>query len=123
MHGWNAIKAQVRYLLAIVSLSVLVAIALADSDVVADEIRVVDARGLVRAVKITRGAARMVVTLEPKNDVATTGECVATNVDGLAAEKRVAVSEKYECTFAEVRGGSWQISVPKDYMWRVQLYE
>ena len=89
----------------------------------ADEIRVVDARGLVRAVKISRGAVRVVVTLEGDKGASPRGECVATNVDGLSAENRVQVSAKGECLFSDVTGGSWQIVVPSDFSWRVQLYE
>jgi hypothetical protein len=89
----------------------------------ADEIRVVDARGLVRAVKISRGAVRIVVTLEGAMAASPRGECVATNVDGLSAEKRVQVSAKGECVFSDVTGGSWQIVVPSGFSWRVQLYE
>lgn len=116
-------KVRGRDLLKVVCISALVSIGAVVFDASADEIRVVDARGLVRAVKITQGVARMVVTFEPPNGVAAKGECVATNVDGLAAQKRVAISVKSECTFSEVTGGSWQISVPQGYMWRVQLYE
>ncbi len=123
MHRWDRIQSQTRYLLIRVGFSALIAIAVTGGAVLADEIRVVDTRGLVRAVKITRGSARIVVTLETRAGSAVTGECVATNVDGLAAEKRVAISTKSECTFTEVRGGSWQIAVPQGYMWWVQLYE
>lgn len=86
---------------------------------VAAEIRVVDAGGLVRAVKVVRGNARLVISL---TSVAT-GECVATNVDGLAAEKRIAVSSKGECVFEDVSVGSWQIQVPGSVGWRVRIYE
>lgn len=90
----------------------------------AEEIRIVDERGLVRVVKITRGAVKVLVTLESKSDTVTAhGECRAINVDGLAAEKRVQVSEKGECVFQGVTGGSWQITVPPQFQWRVQLYE
>lgn len=89
----------------------------------ADEIRVVDARGLVRAVKISRGAVRVVVTLEGVPAGSVRGECIATNVDGLSAEKRVQVSGKGECVFSDITGGSWQILVPPGFSWRVELYE
>lgn len=89
----------------------------------AAEVRIVDLRGLVRAVKVTPGAARVVITLEALNGVALKGECVATNVDGLAAEKRAQISPKAECVFSEVSAGSWQISVPQGFLWRVQLYD
>ncbi len=89
----------------------------------ADEVRIVDLRGLVRAVKVTRAPARVVITFEVSNGVAPKGECVATNVDGLAAEKRIQISNKAECVFSEVSSGSWQISVPQGFLWRVQLYD
>jgi hypothetical protein len=85
----------------------------------AEEIRVVDAGGLVRAVKVVRANARIVVTLNS----AATGECVATNVDGLAAERRVPVSPQGECIFSDVGVGSWQVQVPGKVGWRVRIYE
>lgn len=86
---------------------------------VAAEIRVVDAGGLVRAVKVVRGNARVVIALNQS----VSGECVATNVDGLAAEKRVAVSPQGECVFVDVGVGSWQVQVPGSVGWRVRIYE
>lgn len=86
---------------------------------VAAEIRVVDAGGLVRAVKVVRGNVRLVISLTR----VVAGECVATNVDGLAAEKRSAVSPKGECVFEDVSVGSWQIQVPGGVGWRVSMYE
>ncbi|MFN4894462.1 MAG: hypothetical protein ACK5GN_10100 [Pseudomonadota bacterium] len=91
------------------------------AEVAAEEIRVVDSRGLVRAVQVVSGAARMVIRLEPKEAGAARGECVATNVDGLAAERRVPVAHSSECIFTDMVAGSWQITVPKDHMWRVQI--
>jgi hypothetical protein len=85
----------------------------------AAEIRVVDAGGLVRAVKVVRENARIVVTL----NFPTVGECVATNVDGLAAERRVAVSPRGECVFPDVGVGSWQVQVPGKVGWHVRIYE
>jgi hypothetical protein len=85
----------------------------------AEEIRVVDAGGLVRAVKVVRGNTRIVVTLNSP----TAGECVATNVDGLAVERRVSVSPRGECVFADVAVGSWQVQVPGNVGWRVRIYE
>ncbi len=89
----------------------------------ADQIRIVDSGGLVRAIKITRSAAKVVVTLQSSQAVAIKGECVATNIDGLAAEKRVAISAKGECAFDAVGGGSWQITVPSGLTWQVRIYE
>ena len=89
----------------------------------ADQIRIVDSGGLVRAIKIIHSAAKVVLTLQSQQAVAIKGECVATNVDGLAAEKRVTISAKGECAFAEVGGGSWQITVPSGLTWQVRIYE
>ncbi len=86
---------------------------------VAAEIRVVDAGGLVRAVKVVRGNARLVISLSSS----TQGECVAVNVDGLAAEKRVSVSPQGECVFTDVGVGSWQVQVPGSVGWRARIYE
>jgi hypothetical protein len=85
----------------------------------AAEIRVVDAGGLVRAVRVVRENARIVVRL----NAPTSGECVATNIDGLAAERRVPVSPQRECVFADVGVGSWQVQVPGNVGWRVRIYE
>lgn len=90
---------------------------------VADEIRIVDTRGLVRAVKVVRGSVKMVVTLESLTGLNAKGECLANNVDGLAAEKRVAITSSSECIFNGVGAGSWLVSVPTGFTWRVKLYE
>ena len=89
----------------------------------ADQIRIVDSGGLVRAIKITRSVAKVVVTLKSPLPLTVKGECIATNVDGLAAEKRVAISAKGECVFDEVSGGSWQITASDGVNWQVRIYE
>lgn len=93
------------------------------SHVSAQEMRIVDAHGLVRAVRATKGVAvRIVVTLDLLDKPAPKGECVANNVDGLASEKRVPVSaSKGECVFTDVAPGSWQIAVPEGFTWRVRM--
>jgi hypothetical protein len=93
------------------------------SQVFAQEMRIVDAHGLVRAVRATKGVAgRIVVTLDLLDKPPPKGECVANNVDGLASEKRVSVSAvKGECVFMDVAPGSWQITVPEGFTWRVRL--
>lgn len=88
----------------------------------AAELRVVDSGGLVRAVRIVRGKARVVIVFQPGGK-STGGECVATNVDGLATERHASVSAQGECTFTEMSEGSWQINVPGDRKWRAQIYE
>jgi hypothetical protein len=101
----------------------VLSLCLAYKQVVADEVRIVDARGLVRAVRISRGSVRVVVTLESGEKKTVAGECVATNVDGLSAEKRAPISQRSECVFLGIGGGSWQIAVPQGFSWRVQVYE
>jgi len=88
----------------------------------AAELRVVDSGGLLRAVKVVRGKARIVIVLQPAGKSAG-GECVATNIDGLAVERRVAVSPQGECSFADMSEGSWQIDLPDNRKWRAQIYE
>lgn len=89
----------------------------------ADQVRIVDSGGLVRAIKITRSVARVVVTIQSPQPSTLKGECVATNVDGLAAEKRSVISGNGECVFADVGGGSWQITIPGAVSWQVRIYE
>ena len=88
----------------------------------AAELRLIDSGGLVRAVKVVRGNARVVVSLSSPSG-SLSGECTAVNVDGLAPEKRVPISAKGECIFLDVPVGSWQIGVPEGAQWRAQIYE
>lgn len=94
---------------------------------VAGEIRILDAAGLVRAVKVVRGGARVVVTVKsltaPDTPKALQGECNAVNVDGIATEKHTSISNKGECVFSDLTEGAWQIRVPEKLAWRVQIYE
>jgi hypothetical protein len=93
----------------------------------AAELRVIDAAGLVRAVKVVRGPSRVVITLQNSSDkgsgTSVRGECVAVNIDGLAAEKRTQVSAKNQCVFDQMSEGSWQMRVPEVATWRAQVYE
>jgi hypothetical protein len=91
---------------------------------VAAELRILDSAGLVRAVRVVKDGGKAVLTLQ-RNGVpaAAQGECVATNVDGLSAEQRVAISAKGECVFNGLSSGSWQIAVPSEVTWRVRIYE
>jgi hypothetical protein len=78
----------------------------------------------VRGVKVVKDGGRVVLTLQEKGaPAAARGECVATNIDGLAAEQRTAVSTKSECIFTGLSSGSWQIEVPSGVTWRAQIYE
>lgn len=88
----------------------------------AAELRIVDAAGLVRAIKVVRDNAKVVVTFEGSSG-ALRGECIATNVDGLAPEKRTSISPQGECVFTDVAVGSWQLVVPQGAKWRARIYE
>jgi hypothetical protein len=93
----------------------------------AAELRVVDASGLVRAVKVVRGPARIVIALQNPSEsgaaAGVRGECLAVNVDGLAAEKRTQINSKSECVFDQMTEGSWQMRVPETAKWRARVYE
>jgi hypothetical protein len=88
-----------------------------------EETRIVDGHGLVRAVRITKGnSVQVIVALELINKAVPRGDCVAINVDGLNSEKRVPISQaKGECVFTDVASGSWQITVPPGFNWRVRI--
>jgi len=91
----------------------------------AAHLRVVDSSGLVRAVKVVRTGARVVITIvkTPLSPAPSRGECVAVNIDGLATERHVQIDTKGECSFKNMTEGSWQIAVPQDAAWRVQVYD
>jgi hypothetical protein len=93
----------------------------------AAELRIVDASGLVRAVKVVRGPARIVIHLQSTKGhtgaVAVRGECTAVNIDGLSAEKKSAVDPRNECVFDQMSEGAWQIRVPDATTWKVQVNE
>ena len=88
----------------------------------AAEIRVIDSTGLVRAVRVVQHNSRIVITMQGETG-GVQGECVATNIDGLSAEKRVAASPKGECVFNDMPVGSWQVTIPGKVSWRAQIYE
>ena len=90
----------------------------------AGELKILDSTGLVRAVKVVKSEAKVILSLQPgAASGVTQGECVAINIDGLAAEQRVSVSAKGECVFGGLSNGSWQITVPNRVSWKVQIYE
>lgn len=74
------------------------------------QLRIVDAMGLVRVARVVDGAVNVAVVVEAGNGGAG-GECSATNVDGLAAEQRVAISPQGRCLFRKLAPGSWQVRV------------
>ncbi len=89
----------------------------------AGELRVVDSSGLVRGIKVTRGAARLTVSLKSDSGAQVRGECVASNVDGIAADLKAVINPSGECVFPGVGDGSWQITVPAGLSWRVRIDE
>jgi len=96
-------------------------VCLAAGEARALELRVLDSVGLVRAVRVVKGAAAVKITLEGKRPEA--GSCVAVNVDGLASEKREPVSAQGVCVFKGLPAGTWQVSVPGKARWRVDIDE
>lgn len=72
------------------------------------QLRIVDANGLVRVARVVDGAVNVAVVVEGVRG-GTDGECSATNVDGLAAEQRVAISAQGRCLFRKLTPGSWQV--------------
>lgn len=85
----------------------------------AADLRILDASGLVRAVRVVSAPATVKITLEGVQ--ASRGECVASNVDGLASEKREPVNAQGACVFKEIPAGTWQVTVPVKARWRVQI--
>lgn len=86
------------------------------------QLRILDTTGLVRVARIVRESGEVRVKLAPQGDPKS-GECVVTNLDGLAAERRAPVSTAGECVFSGLQAGSWQLRVPNDARWRAQIYE
>jgi|GEM_PF-1794099 len=99
----------------------LVALFSFNTAAVADELRILDSTGLVRAVRVVRGAAAVTVKVEGAQPPA--GECVAANLDGLATEKRQPISTTGVCLFTELASGTWQIDLPRKLRWRVTISE
>lgn len=91
----------------------------------AEEVRVIDAAGMVRAVKIVKKTVSIVVTVDAEvNKISIPkGECTAINVDGLASERRVPISANGACVFTDVAEGTWQVRVPGEVSWRVRINE
>lgn len=87
----------------------------------ASDLRVVDSAGLIRAVRVVKDSAVVKVSLVDAKSGQ--GECVATNVDGIASERREKISPQGECTFAALAAGTWQITVSGGARWRVKINE
>jgi hypothetical protein len=85
------------------------------------QLRILDSAGLMRATRVVRESGNVRVTLQ--GGAAVKGECVAANLDGLAAERKVPISTGGECSFEKLTAGSWQLRIPSDARWRAQIYE
>ena len=91
------------------------------SDALAAELRVVDTSGLIRAVRVVRDVTTVTVIVEePKG---AKGDCVLTNVDGIASERREVISTNGACVFQGVAAGTWQAKVSAAVKWRVKINE
>lgn len=91
------------------------------SDAVAAELRIVDTSGLIRAVRVVRDVTTVTVLVEDPKGVK--GECVLTNVDGIASERHEAISVTGTCVFQGVAAGTWQAKVAGAAKWRVKINE
>lgn len=90
------------------------------SSVMADELRVVDRTGLVRAVRSVKGEATITIQLSPEA-ARTAKECVLINVDGLTTERRVAVDSQGRCVVRQAAATTWQVDTPAQGRYQVQI--
>jgi hypothetical protein len=86
----------------------------------AEEMRVVDRTGLLRLVGAVSGEANIVIELDPQTAQATK-ECILTNLDGLATERRAPVDRNGRCTIHSVLATTWQIDSPAVGRYQVRL--
>jgi hypothetical protein len=87
----------------------------------AADLKIVDSAGLIRGVRVVRDSSQVTVSLvDPKG---ARGECVASNVDGIASERREPISPKGECVFNALAAGTWQVTVTGGARWRVRIDE
>lgn len=87
----------------------------------AADIKIIDASGLIRAVRVVKDTSIVRVSvIEPPG---ARGECVASNVDGIASERREPLSAEGECVFKSLAAGTWQVSVSGGARWRVRINE
>jgi hypothetical protein len=87
----------------------------------AADLKIVDAAGLIRGVRVVRDSSQVTVSLVDPNGAR--GECVASNVDGIASERRENISSKGQCVFNALAAGTWQITVTGGARWRVRIDE
>lgn len=81
-----------------------------------EEIRIVDARGLTKSVKIVNAPTDVTVRLESPGQ----GVCQATNVDGIAEDKTASV-EGGACVFSKLPPGTWQVKTPGGSKWSAKI--
>lgn len=94
---------------------------LVQDHVEAADIKIIDATGLIRAVRVVKDSSIVRVTVTDPPGVR--GECVASNVDGIASERREPISAEGECVFKALAAGTWQVSVSGGARWRVRIHE
>jgi hypothetical protein len=90
----------------------------------ANELKVVNAMGLIRAVKVIRAPVSLRIQIQdlPVDTSSKSGEmisCVAVNTDGLASERIVQADKNRNCIFRNMTAGTWQIQVQGAKEWRV----
>jgi hypothetical protein len=83
------------------------------------DLRIVDAKGLIRAVRVVTDKSKVTVSVIDHMGVG--GECVALNIDGIASERREKLSPSGECVFEGLVAGTWQVSVTSNSRWRVKI--
>lgn len=83
------------------------------------DVRIVDSKGLIRAVSVVKDTSR--VTIQALDHQGVSGECVAVNVDGIASERHEKISPSGECVFNALVAGTWQITVDTTSRWRAKI--
>jgi hypothetical protein len=102
-----------------VSVAALVGISFV-SNLWAEEIRVVDRAGLVRAVGTVKKQSTIILELDAAA-ARETKECVLSNIDGLSAERRVLVGPDGRCVFRGALATSWQVEMPQRGKYKVHI--
>jgi predicted secreted protein len=74
-----------------------------------------------RAARVVHDLSRVVVTIEEPKGLK--GECVLLNIDGIASERREAISSSGACVFSALAAGTWQVKVAGATRWRVAIEE
>lgn len=94
---------------------------LVQEHVEAADIKIIDSSGLIRGVRVVKDTS--VVRITVVDAPGARGECVASNVDGIASERREAISPQGECVFSSLAAGTWQVTVSGGARWRVRINE